>query len=773
MLPRNYLSISVLLFLLTSIIVSASEAFDPLNDYAEDHIIVKFRPGAAPAGGMQSQDVSAAAAVDLLGLPAGAELSETKFGRLTRAKKSGGDLQGGSDALDLTRHVLLKLPAGMTVEQCLADLKNNPALEYAEPDYIATGGEMIPDDTDFGDQWQHLNTVNSNADMRTTFAWDITQGSTDVVVAVLDTGLNTNLTDFLGRTISGYDFVNNDDNPADDHNHGTTVSGTLGATGNNANQLAGVDWNCRIMPVKVLNSGNSGTYVDIADGIDWAVANGADVISMSIGGSSADITLSNAVMNAVANGVVFICITHNYNTAVYFPGSMHTLITLGASENDDERWTSSCYGPQTDLIAPGASIRVILKNGTLSTWSGTSYACPLTAGTAALIKSFRPELEQRDMEQILRKATVDEVGRIAEDVQGFDNYHGSGRLDIYAALRIITNMGDGVFRTQYTIDGNLTLQEQTHGKATNGMTLYADFNGEVVYVAAPDAGEGNDHFIFVTDDTSASSNAPWAKAGAVHGLKYFVADENDGAYDAWFEGDTANTNISTKTSANNGGVVEAEFNVVDVFGYIPSNIYVAVAPYGTADGGSLVSGSQVPAGNADGNIDSDEYYVLNIGTYDTDGDGLTDLEEDADADGIVDSDESSPFVIDTDGDGLGDGDEVSIYGSDPSKVDTDGDGLRDDEEVVAGTDPDDANDRFMGVAVPASLSPADEFHFQWDGLTGRIYSVYYSAGPLSPTGLGWMATSYADVPGIAGIMTYTNSITSVTARYFKVHVSLP
>ena len=325
----------------------------------------------------------------------------------------------------------------MSVTECLVRLKDHPLVDYVEPDGIGEGG-VLPNDPDFPLQWHHRNTGSPpgsvRSDIHSPEAWAISRGSTNVTVAVLDTGLNMTLAEFTNRIVAGYDFANSDSDPSDDHGHGTAVAGTLCANANNTTLVAGVDWACRVMPVKVLNSSNWGLYSWWADGIDWAVSNGCKVINLSAGGSTGSATVSNAIMNAISRGVIFVTITHNDgNGNIRFPGRMQRCITVGATDSDDTRSSFSNYGSAIDLVAPGRDIHTVSSSGTLQARWGTSFSAPQVAGAAALLAALDPNISHEQARTLLCAGADDEVGD-TQDAEGFDHYYGWGRLNVFNTL---------------------------------------------------------------------------------------------------------------------------------------------------------------------------------------------------------------------------------------------------------------------------------------------------------------------------------------------------
>jgi subtilisin family serine protease len=397
--------------------------------YAQGHVIVQFNGNKLKQPSGKNADKKLRRLGAALGLPRGARLRENGFARWKRRHRAGHQKAD----LDLDDFFLLELPENTPPHTGLERLRRHPLVRYAEFDPVGSGGATFPDDPDFHLQWHHYNTGAPPSPVRPDIhapeAWSLAQGSTNIIVAVLDTGLAPGLVEFAGRSVPGYDMINNDADPADDHGHGTAVAGALAASANNSTLVAGVDWNCKLMPVKVLDSNNYGLYSQWAAGINWAVSNGCKVINLSAGGSSSSTTLQNAIRNAVARGVIFITITHNDGTGtIRFPGRMPETITVGATDSSDLKTSFSNYGPEIDLVAPGKDIYTVSRTGTRTKWYGTSFSAPLVAGVAAMAAGIRPDLDNEQMRILLCAGADDEVGD-SLDAPGFDDYYGWGRLN--------------------------------------------------------------------------------------------------------------------------------------------------------------------------------------------------------------------------------------------------------------------------------------------------------------------------------------------------------
>jgi subtilisin family serine protease len=346
----------------------------------------------------------------------------------------------------------IQIPEHYSVEEMVYAFDRNPDVEYAEPNYIAYI-TATPNDLLFREQYalhnsgQDIGAPGSpsgtpRADIKAPEGWEETKGTNSTVIAILDTGIDLIHPDLQSKVVSsGRDFVNNDFDATDDDWHGTHVAGIAAAETNNNEGIAGVAWNCKLLPVKVMHEGDPawGKYTWIADGIRWAADEGADVINMSFGGTSGSALLMEALNYAKASGVVCVASAGNEDTFVYYPAAYDEYcIAVAATDYNDERPWWSNPGPEVDVAAPGEDIISCAP-----TWywgpgsfpygyaDGTSQAAPHVAGLAALIKDLKPWLRPDEIMDIIRYT--------AEDVNsgqspGFDEFIGYGRINMETAL---------------------------------------------------------------------------------------------------------------------------------------------------------------------------------------------------------------------------------------------------------------------------------------------------------------------------------------------------
>ena len=254
---------------------------------------------------------------------------------------------------------------------------SNARVAYAEPDFVAQALDS-PDDPWFGNQWAMVK-------VQAPQAWEVTTGSASINIAVLDTGVDLDHPDLADKIISNINFSSSP--TVDDvYGHGTHVAGIAAAMTNNGIGVAGLSYSAAIMNVKVMGDTGSGTYSSIASGIVWAADNGADIINMSLGGSSASSILQDAVNYAWSKGVVVVAAAGNSGgTTPLYPACYVNCIAVAATDAIDGRASWSNYGDWVDVAAPGVCIYSTLKDNNYGYKSGTSMASPHVAGLAALV----------------------------------------------------------------------------------------------------------------------------------------------------------------------------------------------------------------------------------------------------------------------------------------------------------------------------------------------------------------------------------------------------
>ena len=341
------------------------------------------------------------------------------------------------------------VPDTVDIDKLSTNLKKNPNVEYVGPNHIVSIC-LEPDDEWFYDpwlgwywQWGLYDVVNPNAGIQATLAWDITTGGTNIIIAVIDTGVGATHEDLNAKIVPGRNVITgaaDPDDTDDEHGHGTFSAGVCAAETNNFIGVAGVSWGAKIMPIKALDATGYGTEFDAAQGMIWAADHGAHIINMSFGGYDDMQVEQDAVEYAFAQGCVLVGASGNDDSSdLFYPASYDEVIAVGASNEYMQRCTAadwliggSNYGPYLDVLAPG--------NGIMSTWkvsglggdyeiaSGTSAAAPFVSGIAALLLTEHPDWTNSQI--------ADQIKLSARDVgtTGWDQYTGWGVVSAYHAL---------------------------------------------------------------------------------------------------------------------------------------------------------------------------------------------------------------------------------------------------------------------------------------------------------------------------------------------------
>ncbi len=329
---------------------------------------------------------------------------------------------------------LVQVPQGFELRDALDHYLRLPEVRYAEPDYIYRTQQLFPNDPRFGELWGMHNTGQSGGlvefDIDAPDAWEFHTDAATIVIGSIDTGvdrdhedLNVNIWHNPGEIpgnfadddgngfvddVFGYDFVNNDADPRDDHDHGSHTMGTAAAAGNNGVGVAGVTWSAQIMSVKVCNAFGSCPSSAIIQGIDYSTENGANVTNNSYGGGGFSQSMKDAIERANQAGILFVAAAGNNGSNndlnPFYPASYDNanIIAVASVDRFGNRSSFSNFGATSvDLGAPGSSILSTTRGNTYKNFSGTSMSTPHVAGAVAYLMGFNPTLGHLDYKQII------------------------------------------------------------------------------------------------------------------------------------------------------------------------------------------------------------------------------------------------------------------------------------------------------------------------------------------------------------------------------------
>jgi subtilisin family serine protease len=355
---------------------------------------------------------------------------------------------------EMIRTIRVRIDADADIDAVVARLRQLPDVDDAEAN-VWRMGSATPNDPSFASQWG-LTKIKAPE------GWDCQTGSRDVIVAVVDSGIDLNHPDLVTNLVPGYDmvdlpgavppapwmlsgdFITRDSNPQDEQGHGTHVAGIIGASTNNGTGVAGVAWSCRLMSVRamalVVNRVNGrtnavGSAADIAAAVRYAVDHGARVINLSLGSSMQTFVERDAIAYAVRRDVVVVAAMGNdfaRGNATSYPAAYPGVLAVGAVDQFDKQASFSSTGPHIGVVAPGVDVLSTYLDDTYAYLSGTSMATPFVSGLAALLRSCSPSLKATEVITIIKETAVSLRDNPADPVP--NNTYGYGRIDVKAAL---------------------------------------------------------------------------------------------------------------------------------------------------------------------------------------------------------------------------------------------------------------------------------------------------------------------------------------------------
>lgn len=420
--------------------------------------------------------------------------------------------------LDRLNVHVVELPEAGNEEAYLRHFLSLPEVASAELDRIVRPAQVSPNDPLYASSQWHLPKISAPS------AWATTTGSSNVVVAVLDTGVDGAHPDLAGKLVAGWNVYNDNGDTSDVQGHGTQVAGTVAAASNNALGVASVAWHCSIMPVRITNLAGSATYSSIASGLNWAADRGARVANVSFEATGSSTVRSAAEYFQSRGGVVVMAAGNNGYTDSSADNPF--IVTVSATDQTDAIYSWSNRGSVIDIAAPGV-VHTTTRGGGYSQAQGTSFAAPVVAGTAALAISINWNLTGEQVQDVLRRS--------AEDLgaAGRDALYGWGRVNAARAVSEAINYAGGggddappSIRITSPFEGQLI---------SNSITVYSDATDNVGVTKVE---------LYINGKLSASSTkAPFTISWSTRKLKPGAYALQTKAYDA--AGNTALSQVVT------------------------------------------------------------------------------------------------------------------------------------------------------------------------------------------------------------------------------------
>ncbi|MEW6207196.1 MAG: S8 family serine peptidase [Acidobacteriota bacterium] len=324
--------------------------------------------------------------------------------------------------------VAIELPEDVDEEAYVQEMRSRADVEFAELDRILPPADMNPNDPMYSSQW-HLPIISAPS------AWSTSVGSSNVIIAIIDTGVEATHPDLAGKLVPGWNFYDNNDNTSDVYGHGTPVAGSAAAMGNNSVGVASVAWDCKIMPLRVSATNGYASVYTMATALTWAADHGARVANISYAASAMSSVITAAEYFQSKGGVVTIS-AGNTGTLDANTDNPYAL-TVSATTSTDAMASFSTFGPLVDVAAPGAGVYSTVRGGAYGSVSGTSFSAPIVAGLAGLVMSANPALNGAQVQDVI-KQSADDLGSA-----GRDDQYGWGRINAARAVQMaLSTTGD-------------------------------------------------------------------------------------------------------------------------------------------------------------------------------------------------------------------------------------------------------------------------------------------------------------------------------------------
>ncbi len=402
---------------------------------------------------------------------------------------------------------IVDLPEGVSEEAYLNGFRSQSDVEFAELDWLFSPDAMTPDDPSYPSQW-HLPKIAAPS------AWETTTGSSSVIIAVLDSGVDSSHPDLGSKLVPGWNIIDNNPDTTDVYGHGTAVAGTAAASSNNTTGVASVAWDCKIMPVRVSYTTGQAPSSAIANGLIWAADHGARVANISYKATTSSTVTSGAQYFYNSGGVVAIS-AGNYATFDSTPDNPYVL-TVSGTTADDSLASFSDTGNNVDLCAPASGILTTNRGGGYGNWSGTSFSAPIVAGAAAMVLSANPGLTASEAQYILRQS-ADDLGSA-----GWDTSFGAGRVNVSAAVSLATSSTPPPDTTAPTV----SISSPSDGATVSGVVTVNVTAGDDTGVTSVTLSVDS---AVIGSDTTAPYTFNWDSTTSSNGLHTVSATASDSA----------------------------------------------------------------------------------------------------------------------------------------------------------------------------------------------------------------------------------------------------